>query len=57
MQTSRDITYCSGEGCNKKELCVRTDKEGKQIRNVFIQPPYKQINEKYQDCEFYKRRE
>ena len=54
---NRDITYCSGEGCNKKELCVRTDKEGKQIRNVFIQPPYKQVNEKYQECEFYKRRQ
>lgn len=54
---NRDITYCSGEGCNKKELCTRTEKEGKQIRSVFMQPPYKQVNEKHQSCDFYKRRE
>lgn len=52
---NKDITYCTGDKCNKKELCVRFMNTNPQTTYLFAKPPFKQ-KLSGQVCDFFKRK-
>lgn len=50
-----DITYCTGEKCNKKELCVRYMNTNPKVSYWFSVAPVVEKAGK-QICDFFKRK-
>ena len=52
---NRDITYCTGGDCKKKELCARYLNKCPDVTYSFMNPPFVQ-KLSGQSCDFFKRK-